>query len=179
MEPVRKIRTQLYAPKGLDGIWWLGNAGFVIRLEQQYVFIDPAVTRQAHAEHEPVHEFPLEPDEIEKADCVLYTHQHGDHMDTGLFPRLEQLKTEIFAPSYCEPFVLSEGIPREKFHIAEIGHSYARNSYTIEVVRARHSSRTKGQFYFSEVEDQDTCACGFLVKTNYGNIYYPGDTYLP
>lgn len=41
VDPVRKIRDQLYRQTHYDAIWWLGNSAFVIRLEGLHVLLDP------------------------------------------------------------------------------------------------------------------------------------------
>jgi len=176
MEPVRQIRRQLYAADGRDGIWWLGNAGFAVRLGCHYIFIDPCVT-DVHA-HVPsqtlVHGLPLPVDCFERADCVLYTHEHEDHMDRKLFAKLVELNSDIWAPEYCREIILDEGVPDGQVHIAAVDHSSAADGYTVEIIRARHIDHfgTGG----TDLESQDTYACGYLLKTQYGSIYHPGDT---
>ena len=193
MDPVRKIRKELYAPDGPDGIWWLGNAGFAIRLGNGYIFIDPCVTKWADTPYASsgklvgstktrLHEFPLEADEFERADLVLYTHDHSDHLDRGLLPRLVELRSEIWAPERCVQSILEEGVPEEQVHVARVGSSLRKDNYVVEFIRARHASVGGScdldlKWYYQDVQDQDACSCGYLVKTRYGNIYHPGDTY--
>lgn len=172
-QSVRNIRAELYSPEGPDGIWWLGNAGFVVRLGTTYVFIDPAVTEISHPGVEILHGFPLPVSDVEKADHVLYSHAHTDHMDPGFFPKLVELKSEVYAPEYCRSVLLEGSIPEEHVHIAKPGTSFSSGDLTIEIVRARHASR--GHCYY-DVDDQDTCACGFLIRTAKERIFHPGDT---
>jgi len=181
MEPVRRISKELYAVDGPDGIWWLGNAGFAIRLQKQYIFIDPCVTEyhersnpHAVSEWTRLHEFPLEANEFMRADHVLYSHEHSDHMDLGLLPKLVELRSDIWAPKNCEQKLINEGAQKEKVHIARAGNSFKGDGYTVEFTRTRHVSC--GKWYYQDVKDQDECGCGFLMKTQYGNIFQPGDT---
>jgi L-ascorbate metabolism protein UlaG (beta-lactamase superfamily) len=193
MDPVRKIREELYAPGGPDGIWWLGNAGFAIRLDSHYIFLDPCVTewpdspyassgKQVGTTKVRLHEFPLEADDFERADLVLYTHDHSDHLDRGLLPRLVGLKPEIWAPEQCVQSILEEGVPKEQVHVARVGGSLRKDNYAVEFIRARHASAGGScdldlKWYYQDVQDQDAVSCGYLMKTRYGNIYHPGDTY--
>jgi L-ascorbate metabolism protein UlaG (beta-lactamase superfamily) len=193
MEPVRKIREELFATEGPDGIWWLGNAGFAVRLGKYYIFIDPTVTKWADypvtsdgklegSIKDRLHEFPLEADEFEGADLVLYTHDHSDHMDRGLFPKLVELRSDIWAPENCKQILLDEGVPEEYIHVSRFGDSFSGDNYTVEITRSRHASvggscGLELGWYYRNVKDQDSCGCGYLVKTPYGNIYHPGDTY--
>jgi L-ascorbate metabolism protein UlaG (beta-lactamase superfamily) len=175
VEPVRKIARELYRKDGHDGIWFLGNMGFALRLGGKFLFIDPAVSGEVYPGTNPlVHGFPLEPDEFQRADLVLYSHEHSDHMDRGLFPKLKQLKTEIWAPEYCRRFLLEAGIPADRIHIAKPGGSVTRDNIAIQFVRSRHESR--GTPYYADVKDQDTVSVAFLIRTQHGNVFHPGDT---
>ena len=42
--PARRIGGELYPNSGYDAIWRLPNAGFVIRLDDTYIFLDPIFT---------------------------------------------------------------------------------------------------------------------------------------
>ena len=43
-QPVRRIREELYRDRGYDAIWRLPNAGFVLRLDNRYIFLDPVLS---------------------------------------------------------------------------------------------------------------------------------------
>jgi L-ascorbate metabolism protein UlaG (beta-lactamase superfamily) len=183
MRSVRKICKELYSVDGSDGVWWLGNAGFAIRLGNHYVFIDPVVTKKAVTQIEKtqnrkvLHDFPLEADEFKQADHVLYTHEHNDHMDPGLFPKLTELKSSIWGPEHSKKSVLGSNVPKEQFHVAKVGQTIIGENYKVEVVRSRHGCVGNQLDSYPEVQEKDKCSCGYLVKTQYGNIYHPGDTY--
>lgn len=177
MEPVRKIRAEVFAPNCYDGIWFLGNAGFIIRLGSKYIMIDPAVTDKAHI-WDRIHEFPLEPHEIEKMNCVLYTHEHSDHMDRGLFSRLRELEATVCAPEYCMKYIWEDNTLLEsQVNISVPGKIvYRDQDFEIETISALHGSR--GHLYYADVDSQHNVACGYLIKTLYGNILHPGDSYI-
>ena len=129
-----------------------------------------------------IHEFPLDVDDVVQADLVLYSHDHADHMDYGLFHRLITLKSEIWAPQQAKRNLLEAGVLEEQIHIARVGESLRRNNITIEGTRSRHASvggscGLELEWYYPNVIDQDICTCGYLLKTRYGKIFHPGDTY--
>jgi L-ascorbate metabolism protein UlaG (beta-lactamase superfamily) len=175
MDPVRRIVEDVFNPNGYDGIWWLGNAGFMIRLGKKYIMVDPAITEEAHTQ-ERLHGFPLEPEEIRQVDCVLYTHEHTDHLDRGFLPKLRELGTTICVPEYCKALLMREGIPESQINVSRVGEVvFSNEGFKIEVIRALHGSR--GSLYYQEIGNQDVVACGYLIRTGYGNIFHPGDTY--
>ncbi len=175
LEPARQIARELYQPAGHNGIWFLGNMGFALRIGETFLFIDPAATDAVYPTTNPlVHGYPLEAAEVKRADIVLYSHEHSDHMDRGLFDRWRELKTEIWAPEYCHRFLLDGGIPAEQIHVARAGGSVTRGNVTIEFIRARHESR--GTSYYPDAPDQDAVSVGYLLKTDFGNVFHPGDT---
>jgi L-ascorbate metabolism protein UlaG (beta-lactamase superfamily) len=174
MQPVRKIAGELYDPAGPDGIWWLGNAGFAFRFAEEYVFIDPAVTEEAH-DWDRKHDFPLPAEDFRRADFVCYSHEHCDHMDRGLFPRLMELNTTIVAPLYCKPFITERDVPEDQIRPAKVGGVFEGERYSIEIIRSRHGGG--GKMYYKTDMDQDDVTCGFLIRTAYGNIFHPGDSF--
>jgi L-ascorbate 6-phosphate lactonase len=173
MKPVRAIKREVYGDGGPDAVWWLGNAGFVIRLGRSFVFLDPAVTEEAHFQ-ERVHEFPLPGADIQQADHVLYTHEHTDHMDRGLFGRLEEMGSTVCAPEYCRKFLVEGGVGEARVRAVKPGDVIEGDGYEIEVIRGLHVSRDL--VYYPDVKDQDEAGCGYLIKTAHGNIYHPGDS---
>ena len=121
------IATRLALPEdGLSGwlsrpfagaaLAWLGQAGFVLRLGEAVVLIDPYLsdhlaekyrgTRLAHLRMMPT---PIEAGSLPRVDLVVCTHRHGDHMDPGTLP------------------VIAEQHPRCRFVVpaAETGHAQA------------------------------------------------------
>ena len=189
-EPARKIGNELYHHTGYDAIWRLSNAGFVIRLEDTYVFIDsiftsPMATSEAMRAKtretgvlttyrrelkyydrwenifKEVHESPLPAADVEKADYVLLTHQHDDHLDTEGLRQIAHLSPTILGSEACHRHFLNEEIPFASFVEAIHGQSHDYGAFTVQVVPAAHKG-TPG-------------ACGYLIQTRHGNIYVPGD----
>ena len=73
-----------------DGVslYWLGQAGFLIRAGGRTLLIDPYLSdslaekyRGTRFPHERMMPPPIAIGELPPVDCVLVTHQHTDHMD--------------------------------------------------------------------------------------------------
>jgi len=95
-------------------------------------------------------------------------------MDRGLFKKLVGLKSTVCAPLYCKQFITDRGIPESQIVVANVGDMIAGDGYEIEVIRGLHVSRDL--VYYPDVKNQDEAGCGYLIKTQYGNIYHPGDS---
>src|SRR5258706_12672596 len=61
------LSTQL--PPDAIALWWLGQAGFVLRSARSIVYLDPFLSDRP-------------------ADLVLCTHEHWDHLDPETLPGL-------------------------------------------------------------------------------------------
>ena len=200
-EPVRKIHDELYGQTGYDAIWRLSNAGFVIRLGDTVIFVDPVFTsplasyeaaRRTIAEtggtetvgpefryydryeniKREVHALPLSPEEVERADYVLITHDHGDHIDPPGLAKIAHHTPTVLAPESCLPrdgrFVpihngslLEVGLPDSSIVEARHGDRHEYQDFSVTVIPAKHLDSVG--------------ACGYLIETSHGSIYHPGD----
>ena len=73
-----------WSPQHGVGVWWLGQAGFVLRGAAATVVIDPFVTDFGSFGR--LYDPPLEPEDLDKVDLLLGTHDHADHIDPLGFP---------------------------------------------------------------------------------------------
>ena len=200
-ESARKIHKELYRDTGYDAMWRLTNSGFVIRLGTTYLFLDPVLTaplpellaakdrivasggqnRRLEERYydrpeslgTELYDSPLPPEQVEKADFVFLSHDHGDHFDTAGLAKLAQLNPTVVAPGYFHAArpgqwrgILETGIPKESIIEATHGKTIDFDSFSVEVIPADHSAYRR----------PDPGACGYLIKTEHGNIYHPGDT---
>ena len=149
--PARRIGGELYPNSGYDAIWRLPNAGFAIRLDDTYIFLDPIFTSPLPAyeevreesieagrlstyrielKHYPrwenlfreVHQMPLLPADVQKADHLLLTHEHYDHFDPVGLKNLAAQPQMTVAPQAChEELIEVAAIPPESITEASYG----------------------------------------------------------
>ena len=179
------MKDELYAQNGYDGIWYLINCGFVIRLNGTHIMIDPILalpdpaiqaTRRRYQKqgqlpvefrHYSVDEVyrqsdqvPLAASDVERIDVVLISHDHGDHLNRDSIRGIAHLKPTVIAPKYCHDQLTELDIASESLRPAEYGSSFDFGEISINVTYAKH--HTPGD-------------CGFVINSAQGTIYYPGD----
>ncbi len=71
-------------PHGTCAYWWLGQHGFVIKLGEVILYIDPYLSDSPARNVEPL----LNADCVTHADVFIGTHDHSDHIDRPVWPKL-------------------------------------------------------------------------------------------
>ncbi len=139
-------------------IKWLGQGGYLLWDEHTTICIDPylsdAVNRVAGRPR--VFEAPFAPEEL-KADAVICTHNHLDHVDVDAIPRMDQ-RIQFFAPSACKNTLTELGV----LHYNEFneGNFVKLGDFELNAVFADHS----------------VPAVGVAVKHGENTLYFTGDT---
>ena len=72
-------------------ITWIGQSGYVIKTEQAEIIIDPYLSDVVNrvAGRERLVEAPIKPEEI-RADAVICTHNHLDHLDVDAIDEMDK-----------------------------------------------------------------------------------------
>ncbi|UCE09066.1 MAG: metal-dependent hydrolase [Candidatus Thorarchaeota archaeon] len=133
-------------------VTYLGHASFKIECGKKAVFIDPWLTGPTS---------PLKPEEVDAADIVLVTHDHGDHGYAEAIQICKKTRATFIAINELGIKAQSEGV--ENVHTLNIGGSVTVEDITVTLVHAFHSSSTGAP-------------TGFIVKFPCGTVYHPGDT---
>ncbi|MFQ5831295.1 MAG: metal-dependent hydrolase [Candidatus Thorarchaeota archaeon] len=133
-------------------VTYLGHASFKIECGERVVFIDPWLNGPTS---------PMKVDDVEKADIVLVTHDHGDH---GYAEAVEICKrTGAYFTAINELAIQAKSEGVENAHTLNVGGSVNIGDITVTLVHAFHSCG-KG------------APTGFVVKFPCGTVYHPGDT---
>lgn len=135
-------------------IKWLGHSGFEIALAKKILFIDPWLTGNPLAA--------MRASDINKADIVCVTHDHGDHLGDAI-----QIckQTEATFVSIHELSVYAKENGVKDVIGTNIGGTIGVKGVTISMVQAFHSC-TRG------------APTGFVLKAEGKSIYHAGDTGL-
>ena len=156
-------------PEGGVHIWWLLQAGFVIKSPGGFmVSIDPyltdsVITSYSQARENPA---PVLPEECE-FDAVMATHPHDDHQDPEcIIPFSKHKKMRYLGPFSVVKQARCGGFYGDRTTILNRKESTMVGDIQVEAVYARHNF---------ELEDTPD-ACGYLITVGKWRIYHSGDT---
>ncbi len=135
-------------------VTYLGHASFKIESDGKTVYVDPWLNGPTS---------PIKVKDVERADLVLVTHDHGDH---GYQEAVEICKkTGAYFIAINELAIQAQSDGLENVHTLNIGGSVDVDGVIVTLVQAFHSCGVGAP-------------TGFIVKFPNGSFYHPGDTGL-
>ena len=134
-------------------ITFIGHGTLMIACNNTVIHIDP-VSRYAGYE------------KLAKADIILVTHHHGDHLDAGAIAAIKKTDTTILLTSMCAQ-QLGEG------HILRNGQDYYTQDINIRAVPAYNivHKRDNGDVFHPRGEGN-----GYVITWGKKRVYIAGDT---
>ena len=170
--PLRNRITQRQVSPGTLACWWLGGSGFVFKSTAgTMLFLDPYLSDSVNGIFGVGRAFPapLAPEDV-RADAVISTHWHEDHLDPGTIPVIANVSaaTKFIMPPSAMSRALGWGVKRDRVHPLSHGQSVTVKDLTVTAVPARHDAGVPGW----EVPD----AMGVLIEGEGIKIYNSGDT---
>jgi len=132
-------------------IKWLGHAAFQIRAGKKIIYIDLAKNAEP----------------VEKADLILVTHSHSDHLDAGIIQSVRKGDTVVIAPSDCAQQIGG------KVQSLKSGEEITIHDIRVRATWAYNETRFRapGQPYHPK-----GFGVGYLITVEGKRIYHAGDT---
>ncbi|MEM1577420.1 MAG: MBL fold metallo-hydrolase [Candidatus Pacearchaeota archaeon] len=132
-------------------IYWLGHAGFKIIINNKIIFIDPYKIKNKK----------------DKADYILITHSHYDHLSIDDLKKIIKDGTTIIAPPDCQSSLmkleaklnLKVSMPKANFDFYD---------FSLECIEAYNINK----HFHPRIHDW----VGYIIKTKEIYIYHAGDT---
>ena len=155
--------------KGQVALWWLGQAGFIVKLGASILYLDPYLSSSDERQVEPL----LETAQIKNADFVLGSHDHIDHIDRQAWPIIARAcaKAKFIVPEFLrEPLAKELDIPSERFIGLNDQTSFESEQLKITGIAAAH-----------ELLDYDEESglypyLGYAIEANGCRLYHCGDS---
>jgi L-ascorbate 6-phosphate lactonase len=158
MEEVRSTEV----PLDHVAIWWIGQAGYIIKTTRGMVLIIDAYLSGGNIRMIPP---PIEPKEI-KCDLYLTTHNHIDHADLKSIEKIPKGNVEIFVgPRDVVAGLTKLGIDKRRIREVNVGGEVNHKDI-----------RVRGTFCIP-TDETVLDSEGYIITTEDGmNIYHTGDT---
>jgi L-ascorbate metabolism protein UlaG (beta-lactamase superfamily) len=146
-------------------LWWLGQSGFLIRLQNHAVLVDPYLSDSLTAKysttetsHVRISERVIDPAMLSFVDVVATTHSHTDHLDGETLCAIKP--KQIIAPRGALPQV-RERVPHATPVLMSPGTTHLHDRVVITAVPAVHGALE---------------AVGFVFQFDSWVVYHSGDT---
>ncbi|MFW9787853.1 MAG: metal-dependent hydrolase [Candidatus Thorarchaeota archaeon] len=133
-------------------VTYLGHAAFKIEEDGKIVYVDPWLSGPTS---------PITVDDVNKADIVLVTHDHGDHGYAEALGICKNTGATFVAINELAHKAGSQGV--KEIHTLNIGGSVNIGGVVVTLVQAFHSSGVGAP-------------TGFIVRFPSSSFYHPGDT---
>jgi len=144
-----KIKLMLVENMGFIVKWW-GHASFQITVNDQTIYIDP-----------------YEGTYKDKADMILVSHDHFDHLDISKIENIRKEETIVIAPSTYNTKI------RGKVKVLKAGEKVTVNNILVEAVQAYNYKRFRSP---GNPFHPKGLGLGFLITAGGKTVYFAGDT---
>ncbi len=169
LEQIRSHNTGL-------ALWWVGNAGWLIKADNILIGIDLDLSTSGKVEP-PV----ITPEQLaDELDVIFVSHHHGDHCNTGTLKTLSQGKRTTFVlPKTCLSRVTQLGIPADRIIVPEPGKPFEVKGVKVEPIHAIHGNQeftvlTREPDFVESIRYN----CGYVLSLRGKRFLHPGDSVL-
>jgi L-ascorbate metabolism protein UlaG (beta-lactamase superfamily) len=160
-------------------IWYLGQHGFVVNLGGLVFYIDVILNDLKNREGRSVREYPppFAPDMVNRADYVLCTHNHSDHLNLETLLPLARANP---APRFVVPrpwkgILSGAGIGEDRILGVREGEELKLGPVSILPLAAIHTRFIQDE---PERNEEGGLCLGYLLKGEGLSIYHAGDTWM-
>jgi len=160
---------------GEVALWWIGQAGFVLKMKDTVVYIDPYLSDYAKKnkkiDHARLMDIPIAPELINNASLVICTHDHIDHLDPETIPVIAQNSPQAFfaGPRSTQERFRELGVVSDRFIGTEVNVQANVKDLAIYPLPAKHEEFDYDRKWGYPYQSYIISAQGIV-------IYHAGDT---
>jgi len=174
--PTPRIYEQIKAKQKGLALWWVGNAGWLIKADGILIGTDLDLDLE-----EKIYEPPISAGDLAKIlDVVFVTHHHGDHCNAPTLKVLAEKSSCTFVlPQTCLDEEPGLGIPQERLVIPQPLHPFDVRGIHVEPIHAIHGNQdftvlTREKDFIKGI----THNCGYVLTIQGKRFLHPGDSVL-
>lgn len=155
-------------------LWWLGQAGFLVRSADEAVLIDPYLTTTGSRRFPP----PFGAADAVGVDAVLVTHEHGDHLDLDVVQAFSEVNARArwVVPEPVAPQLARLGVDPELIVPAQPGQRHEFGRLIVQPIAAHHGAHMADAYGTGEAISGGLVRfLGYVVELAGTRIYHSGD----
>jgi L-ascorbate metabolism protein UlaG (beta-lactamase superfamily) len=157
-------------------LWWVGNAGWLIKADGVLIGIDLDLSTSMKIAP-PV----ISADELaSEIDIAFVTHHHGDHCNTATIRAIAaQSRATLVLPRPCLQAVARLGIPKDRVIVPDPGQPFNLKGIRVEPIHAIHGNQeftvlTREPDFIDKIRFN----CGYVLSILGKRFLHPGDSVL-
>lgn len=164
-------------PEQGAALWWLGQAGFLIRQGGLSIVIDAYLSdslaekyRGTKFPHQRMMPPPVAAGALRGIDWLLCTHAHTDHMDPGTIPALLAANpgARVLAPRACRDQALARGVPKDRLVLIDAGETLDLGGV--------HATATPAAHEDLHITPEGHLFLGYVLRGGGVTLWHSGDT---
>ncbi len=126
-------------------IKWIGQGGYLFSIGKKVLCVDPYLSNSVRDVEglERLIPIPIDPQEL-KADMVISTHDHIDHLDEESIKHMNLANSVFAGPKTCVEHFMAMGIPENRLLQLNAGDSIPLGDAVINGVYANHTPDSIG-----------------------------------
>jgi L-ascorbate metabolism protein UlaG (beta-lactamase superfamily) len=169
LEEIRAHRTGI-------ALWWVGNAGWLVKAGETLVGIDLDLESQERISPPPISSEEL----AGEIDVAFATHHHSDHFNAPTLGKVAKRPRCTFVlPQTCLAEAARAGIPKDRIVVPEPLHPFEVKGIGVRPLHAVHGNQMF-TVLTREPDFVDSIAhnCGYLLTIGGRTFFWPGDSVL-
>lgn len=170
------VLEQIRAHKSGLAVWWVGNAGWLIKADGLLIGIDLDLGTTGKITP-PV----ITADELAgEIDVAIVTHHHGDHCNVPTIRAIANLdRGTLVLPRPCLQSVAKLSIPQRRIIVPEPGQPFDIKGLRVEPIHAIHGNQeftvlTREPDFIDKIRYN----CGYVLSILGKRFLHPGDSVL-
>lgn len=171
-ELLNEINNTTLPDNGI-AFWFVGQAGIIVKGKKTIIYIDPFFSLYLDNNGVSKRNYlpPFRPEAVEKADFVLCTHNHKDHLDNETLVPLSKACADVkfVVPAPHADLVRDMGIDAARIIPGRAGEELKLGEASIIPIAAAHEkyeTNSKGEHLY----------LGYVINMNGITLYHSGDT---
>jgi L-ascorbate 6-phosphate lactonase len=174
--PAGQVLAQVRAHHHGLAVWWVGNAGWLIKSDDLLIGTDLDLDTEEKIEAPPITAEQL----AGELDVAFVSHHHGDHCNVPTIRTLTARGRCTFVlPSPCVKEVVGIGIPKERIIVPEPLRPFDVKGIHVEPIHAIHGNQ-EFTVLTREPDFVESLAhnCGYVISLGGKRFLHPGDSVL-